>query len=99
MNNVDKNLIGKLTKISIIEGISLIILLFIAVPIKYILGYKVATIIMGSIHGTLWLIFLYVLNEARVKNNFDKKLIIKLIIYSVIPFGFILIERELKSLL
>ncbi len=96
---MDRESIQKLIKISIIEGISLILLLFVAVPLKYIWGYKIATIIMGSIHGVLWLTFLYVLNEARKKNNFDKKLVIELIILSVVPFGFILIERKLKRLI
>ncbi len=96
---MDRESIQKLIKISIVEGISLILLLFVAVPLKYIWGYKIATIIMGSIHGVLWLTFLYVLNEARKKNNFDKKLVIELIILSVVPFGFILIERKLKRLI
>ena len=96
---MDRESIQKLIKISIIEGISLILLLFVAVPLKYIWGYKIATLIMGSIHGILWLAFLYILNEARKKNNFDTKLVVELVILSVVPFGFILIERKLKRLI
>jgi len=86
----------KLIKISVIEGISLIVLLFIAVPLKYIWGYKIATLIMGSIHGFLWLYFLYILKEAKEKLKLDKNTVIKCIILSVVPFGFIPMKKLIK---
>jgi integral membrane protein len=89
----------KLRKTGIVEGISLIILFFVAMPIKYILHYPIAVTIMGSIHGILWLTFLYILYNASKKNNFSKDLIIKLVILSVVPFGFVLIEKMLKELM
>ena len=91
--------IKKLIKVSIIEGISLIILFFVAMPLKYIWGYKIATLIFGTIHGFLWLYFLKVLYDARKEHNFDNKLTFELILFSVIPFGFIAIERRLKKLI
>jgi len=96
---MDKHSIYNLIKISIIEGISLLLLFFVAMPIKYILHYPIAVTIMGSIHGILWLTFLYILYNASKKNNFSKDLIIKLVILSVVPFGFVLIEKMLKELM
>ncbi len=91
--------IRRLIKVSIIEGISLLILFFVAMPLKYIWGYKIATLIFGSIHGILWLYFLKVLYEAKKEHNFDNKLVFQLIFFSVIPFGFIPIERKLSKLI
>jgi len=91
--------IRKLIKVSIIEGISLIILFFIAMPLKYIWGYKIATLIFGSIHGILWLYFLKVLYDAKKEHNFNNKLVFELILFSVIPFGFIAMERKLSKLI
>ncbi|WP_457642548.1 DUF3817 domain-containing protein [Persephonella sp.] len=93
---MEKKITEKLVKISVLEGISLIILLFFAMPLKYIAGYKIATLIAGSIHGVLWLLFLYILNEARIKNFLSKKDIIKMIILSVIPFGFIPMKKSIR---
>ena len=87
----------KLNLMSTIEGISLILLLFIAVPLKYIWGYKIATLIMGSIHGMLWLYFLYVLFEAKKQLNMDNKTVVKLIVLSVIPFGFIQMKKIINK--
>ncbi len=94
---INEELIKKLINISIIEGISLIILVFVAMPIKYILHYPIAVRIMGSIHGILWLIFLYVLYKNVKENELDKNTVIKLVIFSVIPFGFFYIEKLLKK--
>ena len=94
---MDKKSMENLAKISLIEGISLIILVFIAMPLKYIWGYKIATMIFGSIHGVLWLIFLYILNTARIKNKLDRQFVIKMVIFSVIPFGFILMEKMIND--
>ncbi len=89
---------NKLKLISTIEGISLIILIFVAMPLKYIWGYKIATIIMGSIHGVLWLSFLYVLFNAKEKLHIDNKTVFILIIYSVVPFGFIPMKKIIDNI-
>jgi len=66
-------------------------------PLKYLGGYKVATLIVGSAHGLLWLAFLYVLNEARIKNLLDRTEIIKFFILSVVPFGFIPMKKSISG--
>jgi integral membrane protein len=88
----------KLYKVSIIEGISLILLLFIAMPLKYIWGYKIATWIMGSIHGFLWLYFLYILFETKKQLNIENKKAAIMILLSVIPFGFIPMKKLIKEI-
>jgi len=87
----------KLLKISTIEGISLLLLVFVAMPLKYLAGYKIATLIMGSIHGILWLVFLYYLNEFKKVENPPKDLLVKLLISSVVPFGFIYAKKILDK--
>ncbi|NPA52825.1 MAG: DUF3817 domain-containing protein [Aquificae bacterium] len=89
--------IHKLIRVSVLEGISLIILFFVAMPIKYFLGEPIAVKIAGSIHGILWLIFLYVLYQNRNINQFDNSLSLKLIVLSVVPFGFIYMEKLIRE--
>ncbi len=86
-----------LRKISYIEGLSLIILFFVAMPIKYILGEPLAVRIAGTIHGLLWLTFLYALYTAHNKNKFEKNLSISILILSVIPFGCFYIDKYLTQ--
>ncbi len=87
----------KLRKTGIIEGISLIILFFIAMPIKYILGEPMVVRIIGTIHGLLWLYLLYVLRDVYKSNLIEKDVAIKIIVASVVPFGFLFIDKTVKQ--
>ena len=49
--------IGRLRVISIVEGISFIVLLLIAMPMKYIWGMPNAVTVVGMVHGVLFLLW------------------------------------------
>lgn len=78
--------------ISIIEGLSYLILVFIAMPLKYMFNYPMAVKIVGMSHGVLFILFFVAL--AMAMNRYKWKFLgFQLFVYSLIPFGFILIER------
>lgn len=78
--------------ISFIEGISFLILVFIAMPLKYLAGIPLAVKIVGMSHGILFILF--VLALVMAENRYKWKFIsFQLFVYSLIPFGFILIEK------
>jgi integral membrane protein len=56
-----KTPLGQLRIITFVEGLSYLVLLFIAMPLKYFAGYPSAVRSFGMIHGVLFIIFvLYV---------------------------------------
>ena len=77
----------KFRLINKIEGISFLILLFVAMPLKYFAGIPMATKIIGSIHGILVLAFLYQLFSASDEAPFSTKEMGILVLLSLIPFG------------
>ena len=70
-----------------IEGISFLILLFIAMPMKYSFGYPMATKIVGMTHGILVFAFIYQIIEAKNEDGFSLKETAFYSILSLIPFG------------
>jgi len=70
-----------------IEGISFIILLFIAMPLKYQFGYPIATKIAGMAHGLLVFAFIYQIIEAKREAGFTLKETALYSVLSLIPFG------------
>jgi len=70
-----------------IEGISFIILLFIAMPLKYSFGYPIATKIVGMAHGLLVFVFIYQIIEAQKEAKLSIKEMLTYSILSLIPFG------------
>ena len=77
----------KFKLINKIEGISFIILLFIAMPLKYSFGYPIATKVVGMIHGLLVFAFIYQIIEAKKEAGFTLKETALYSILSLIPFG------------
>jgi len=77
----------KFRLINKIEGISFIILLFIAMPMKYSFGIPIATKIVGMLHGVLVFAFIYQIIEAKKEAGFTLKETALYSILSLIPFG------------
>ncbi len=70
-----------------IEGISFLILLFVAMPAKYYFGYPIATKVVGMIHGLLVFAFIYQIIEAKKEAGLTGKEMGLYSILSLIPFG------------
>jgi len=77
----------KFRLINKIEGISFIILIFIAMPLKYSFGYPMATKLVGMLHGLLVFAFIYQIIEAKKEAGFTLKETALYSILSLIPFG------------
>ena len=77
----------KFKLINKIEGISFLILLFIAMPMKYYAGIPAATKIIGMLHGVLVFAFIYQIFEARKESGFTWKEMGQYTLFSLIPFG------------
>ena len=73
--------------ISYLEGISYILLLFIAVPIKYYANDPYLVKLLGMPHGLLFVAFviLSLVNSKKYNWSFIKT--IAVLISSIIPFG------------
>ena len=87
----------KFKLINKIEGISFLILLFIAMPAKYYFGYPLATKVVGMIHGLLVFAFIYQIFEAKKEANLTWKEMGKYTILSLIPFGSFYTDKELAK--
>jgi integral membrane protein len=87
----------KFRLINKIEGISFIILLFVAMPLKYSFGYPMATKIVGMLHGLLVFAFLYQIFEAKKEAGFTWKETGLYTLLSLVPFGSFYTDRELAK--
>lgn len=86
--------------ITLLEGLSLIILVCIAVPIKYFGNDPSLVKILGPIHGFLFIVFCYTAWSVGSKLNWNwSNMIWKLLLASFIPFGtFYLDHKVLRHL-
>lgn len=80
-----------------LEGISFLLLLFIAMPLKYIWDMPIAVRIVGSIHGILFIAFISVLWDAKGKIPLSMKTVVICFLLSIIPFGTFFLGRVVKG--
>ena len=98
LKNIHNDLIGNFRLIGFIEGISFLVLLFIAMPLKYYFDMPSATKIVGMIHGMLFIGFIVVLMQAGQKHNFSTKDSAIFFIASLVPFGTFFTDKRLDEL-
>jgi len=82
---------------SILEGTSLILLLFIAVPLKRLMDMPEAVSIIGPIHGGLFILFNLILIWAVLKHGLKIKHAIIGFIASLLPFGSWVFKAKILS--
>ncbi len=79
------------------EGTSFLVLLFIAMPMKYFMGMPLAVRVAGSIHGLLFLLYVGQLARLRTTYQWDNRFVIQAFVASILPFGTFLFDKYLRE--
>ncbi|MCP5558200.1 MAG: DUF3817 domain-containing protein [Verrucomicrobiaceae bacterium] len=91
-----KNPVTPLRRLSLVEAISFLVLLGIAMPLKYIWGMPLAVRIVGMIHGLLFLAFCWGLNNVLSHTRWPFSRVVLVFIASFIPFVPFFLDRKMK---
>jgi integral membrane protein len=86
----------QLRLVAFLEGSSFLILLFVAMPLKYLAGYPLAVRIVGSIHGALFLLFLVALYRAARARAWGRGRSFAAFMASLLPFGTFVFDGSLR---
>ena len=89
--------IGRLRIISITEALSYLLLLGIAMPLKYLWDEPTAVRVLGMIHGVLFCIFCVALLDAKLTQKWKLKPPFWIFMASLVPFAPIWVELWLKK--
>lgn len=82
--------------LSLVEGLSLLTLLFIAMPAKYQFGHDFVWPV-GMTHGLLWLAFVAMSLLVSHLRKWSVGAWLLALLCSVVPLGFVLLDRRLKQ--
>ena len=92
-----KNTFNWFRKIALAEGVSFLVLLFIAMPLKYLADMPMAVRIVGGLHGLLFVAFIVMAFEAKKDGHKDWLWMIRAFIASIIPFGTFVMDKQWKK--
>lgn len=91
------NTLNRFRLVSFLEGVSYVILLFIAMPLKYFADAPSAVKFFGMGHGVLFILFVLFLLESMRKHNWNYHFSSKLFVASLLPFGTFFMDKKLKT--
>jgi len=97
MTNTQNRSINSFRKVAIAEGLSFLVLLLIAMPLKYFADFPHAVKYVGWAHGVLFIAFIALSFEAKSILNKNFFWLCKALVASVLPFGTFVLERQMQK--
>lgn len=85
------------TTVAFLEGISYILLLFIAMPLKYFFDAPLAVKYIGWAHGALFIAYVVLLLICGIQYKWSFKRTTFYFVASLLPFLPFFVERKLKQ--
>ena len=80
--------------VAFLEGVSYLLLLFLAVPIKYNMGDPTYVKLLGMPHGLLFMAYLALSYLLKDEQKWERKSYLIILAASVIPFGAFYIDKK-----
>ena len=80
--------------ITLLEGLSYILLLFIAGPIKYWAGDDAYVKLLGMPHGVLFMLYLVLAFLLKEDYQWNKRDMLIVCLASIIPFGTFYVDKK-----
>jgi integral membrane protein len=92
-----KNLFAWFRKSGLAEGISFLLLLFIAMPLKYFAGLPLAVTVVGAVHGALFILFCILAYLVWSQNKKTWKWLGIALAASIVPFGTFIADKKWRT--
>lgn len=82
--------------VGLAEGLSFLVLLFIAMPLKYAAGMPMAVKLVGWAHGGLFVLYILALVQVAGATDWGFRRIATAFLAAVVPFGTFVLDRSLR---
>ncbi|MBP3963036.1 DUF3817 domain-containing protein [Paenibacillus lignilyticus] len=86
---------GRLRIITLLEGLSYIILLCIAMPLKYAADLPEAVMVVGSLHGLFFVLYLLAVAHVTFAHRWSIGKVLFALGAAFLPLGNFLLDRQL----
>lgn len=93
-----RNPLARLRVVGLLEGLSFLLLLGVAMPLKYLAGKPEIVSVVGMAHGVLFMLFVAAVAQVAVERGWPLSRVALALAASVLPFGpFVLDARLLRA--
>ncbi|HEU4628770.1 MAG TPA: DUF3817 domain-containing protein [Gemmatimonadaceae bacterium] len=88
--------LGRLRAVGFAEAVSFLLLLGVAMPLKYMAGLPIAVRIAGSLHGVLFLLYLVAVAQVMRAHRWSVDRALGAVVAAVVPFGPFVLDARLR---
>ncbi len=87
--------LGRLRVVGFWEGISFLVLLGIAMPLKYLAGWPDAVRVVGMAHGVLFVLYVAAALQAALEHDWPWRRTALVMVASVLPAGPFVVDAKI----
>jgi len=95
MKYLVQSTLGRFQIIAWLEGISLILLVFITMPVKYLLEIREPNQIIGLLHGILFVLYVLISIQTSIERKWTIKTLFWALLAAILPFGTFYFTRRM----
>jgi integral membrane protein len=88
--------LGRFRAVAFWEGLSFLVLLLLAMPLKYLLGLPQMVRVVGMSHGLLFVAYLYTLMMATLEYRWSFNRVVVAFAASLVPGGTFWLDTQLR---
>ena len=92
-----KNPVTLLRRVALLEAVSYLMLLGIAMPLKYVWKMPMAVSVVGMIHGALFVVLCWALLQVITTARWPLKHALLVFVASLLPFAPFLLDRWMRA--
>lgn len=82
---------------AMVDGASLLVLVLVAMPLKYLAATPVAVRVVGSVHGLVFVLFVIALVRAISEHRWPLRVWMPVLLAAIVPGGIFFLDRTLKE--
>lgn len=88
--------LGQFRWVALFEGISFLVLIFIAMPLKYVADLPEMVRYVGMAHGVLFVLYAILLLMVWKEHRWKFSKVLVAFVASLVPFGTLWFDRKLR---
>jgi integral membrane protein len=89
--------IRRMRLVSVAEGVSFLLLLGVAMPLKYLAGVPEPVTVIGALHGILFLVYGYVALNLMLELRWSPRWLVGALVGASLPFGAFVVDARLRE--
>lgn len=92
--------VGLLTRVrwlSVIDAVTYVLLVGVAMPLKYLAGMPAAVSVVGMTHGFVWVLFMWSLARARFESDWPTSRLALLAVAALLPVVPFLLDGRVRA--